>query len=132
MLLTTNHNIINTRAGGTQFPPNTFNTNEGISMATPEVKNKVKPDITVKEPSMYKVIYVNDEQTTMEFVVESLVEHFSYTPQLAVEKTNQVHVEGAASVAVLPYEIAEQKGIEVTLDARTAGYPLQIKIEPTN
>jgi ATP-dependent Clp protease adaptor protein ClpS len=101
-------------------------------MASPEVKNKVKPDITVKEPPMYKVIYVNDEQTTMEFVVESLVEHFSYTTQLAVEKTNQVHVEGAASVAVLPYEIAEQKGIEVTLNARTAGYPLQIKIEPTN
>ena len=101
-------------------------------MASPEVKNKVKPDITVKEPPMYKVIYVNDEQTTMEFVVESLVEHFSYTTQLAVEKTNQVHVEGAATVAVLPYEIAEQKGIEVTLDARTAGYPLQIKIEPTN
>jgi len=101
-------------------------------MATPEVKNKVKPDITVKEPPMYKVIYVNDEQTTMEFVVESLVEHFFYTTQLAVEKTNQVHVEGAAAVAVLPYEIAEQKGIEVTLDARTAGYPLQIKIEPTN
>jgi ATP-dependent Clp protease adaptor protein ClpS len=101
-------------------------------MASPEVKNKVKPDITVKEPPMYKVIYVNDEQTTMEFVVESLVEHFSYTTQLAVEKTNQVHVEGAAAVAVLPYEIAEQKGIEVTLDARTAGYPLQIKIEPTN
>lgn len=101
-------------------------------MASPEVKNKVKPDITVKEPPMYKVIYVNDEQTTMEFVVESLVEHFSYTTQLAVEKTNQVHVEGAAAVAVLPYEIAEQKGIEVTLNARTAGYPLQIKIEPTN
>ena len=101
-------------------------------MASPEVKNKVNPDIMVKEPPMYKVIYVNDEQTTMEFVVESLVEHFSYTTQLAVEKTNQVHVEGAAAVAVLPYEIAEQKGIEVTLDARTAGYPLQIKIEPTN
>lgn len=101
-------------------------------MASPEVKNKVKPDINVKEPSMYKVIYVNDESTAMEFVVESLIEHFSYTTQLAVEKTNQVHVEGAASVAVLPYEIAEQKGIEVTLDARTAGYPLQIKIEPSS
>jgi ATP-dependent Clp protease adapter protein ClpS len=29
----------------------------------------------------------------------------------------------------LPYEIAEQKGIEVTLDARSQGYPLQVKIE---
>lgn len=101
-------------------------------MAAPEVKNKIKPDIGVKEPLMYKVIYMNDEQTTMEFVVDSLMEHFAYTPQLAVEKTNQIHIDGASSVAVLPYEIAEQKGIEVTLDARTAGFPLQVKIEPTN
>ena len=101
-------------------------------MAAPEVKNKIKPDISVKEPSMYKVIYVNDDSTTMEFVVDSLVEHFDYTIQLAVEKTNQIHVDGSAGVAVLPYEMAEQKGIEVTLDARSAGYPLQVKIEPTN
>jgi hypothetical protein len=33
-------------------------------------------------------------------------------------------------VAVLPYEIAEQKGIEVTLSARSQSYPLQIKLEP--
>jgi ATP-dependent Clp protease adapter protein ClpS len=33
-------------------------------------------------------------------------------------------------VAVLPYEIAEQKGIEVTVQARNNNYPLQIKLEP--
>jgi ATP-dependent Clp protease adapter protein ClpS len=33
-------------------------------------------------------------------------------------------------VAVLPYEIAEQKGIEITVSARNSGYPLQIKLEP--
>jgi hypothetical protein len=32
-------------------------------------------------------------------------------------------------VAVLPYEIAEQKGIEVTLAARQQNYPLQVKLE---
>jgi ATP-dependent Clp protease adapter protein ClpS len=31
---------------------------------------------------------------------------------------------------VLPYELAEQKGIEVTVTARSAGYPLQVKLEP--
>jgi hypothetical protein len=30
---------------------------------------------------------------------------------------------------VLPYEIAEQRGIEVTLDARAQGYPLLVKVE---
>jgi len=33
-------------------------------------------------------------------------------------------------VAVLPYEVAEQKGIEVTVQARSRQYPLQIKLEP--
>jgi len=33
-------------------------------------------------------------------------------------------------VAVLPYEIAEQKGVEITLAARNSGYPLQIRLEP--
>jgi len=31
---------------------------------------------------------------------------------------------------VLPYEIAEQKGVEVTVSARSSGYPLMVKIEP--
>jgi ATP-dependent Clp protease adapter protein ClpS len=41
-----------------------------------------------------------------------------------------IHEEGAATVAVLPYEIAEQKGIEVTVSARAQDFPLQIKLEP--
>ena len=41
----------------------------------------------------------------------------------------KVHEEGSAVVAVLPYELAEQKGIEVTLLARNNGFPLQVKIE---
>ena len=56
-------------------------------MTQTQVKNKVKPDLLVKEPPMYKVIYVNDEETSMEFVVTSLVEYFDYTVQLANEKT---------------------------------------------
>jgi len=100
-------------------------------MAQTQVRNKAKPDVAVKEPPMYKVIYVNDEETSMEFVVTSLVEYFDYTVQLANEKTKEVHESGAAAVAVLPYEIAEQKGIEVTMNARTNGYPLIIKIEPS-
>ena len=44
--------------------------------------------------------------------------------------TEDIHNAGSAVVAVLPYEIAEQKGIEVTVDARTRDFPLQIKLEP--
>jgi ATP-dependent Clp protease adapter protein ClpS len=43
--------------------------------------------------------------------------------------TENFHQQGSAIVAVLPYEIAEQRGIEVTLDARSQGFPLQVKVE---
>jgi ATP-dependent Clp protease adaptor protein ClpS len=79
---------------------------------------------------MFKVIYLNDNQTTLEFVVESLIEYFNYTAETAEQITIDIHQTGAATVAVLPYEIAEQKGIEVTLSARSQSYPLQVKLEP--
>jgi ATP-dependent Clp protease adaptor protein ClpS len=66
----------------------------------------------------------------MEFVVSSLVEYFDYTAESAEQITVDIHDAGSAVVAVLPYEIAEQKGIEVTLQARSQSYPLQIKLEP--
>jgi ATP-dependent Clp protease adaptor protein ClpS len=90
---------------------------------------QVKPIIELKEPSMYKVIYINDSQTSMQFVVDSLIEYFGYGEMTAENVTEDIHVDGSAIVAVLPYEIAEQKGIEVTVDARSQGYPLQIKLE---
>lgn len=94
--------------------------------------SKIKVDHSIKEPPMFKVIYLNDNQTTMEFVIETLVEFFNYTPQTAQQITVDIHDQGSAVVAVLPYEVAEQKGIEVTVHARSNNYPLQIKLEPEN
>jgi ATP-dependent Clp protease adaptor protein ClpS len=94
--------------------------------------SKIKVDHSIKEPPMFKVIYLNDNQTTMEFVVETLIEFFNYTSSTAEQITVDIHAQGSAVVAVLPYEVAEQKGIEVTVHARTNNYPLQIKLEPEN
>jgi ATP-dependent Clp protease adaptor protein ClpS len=94
--------------------------------------SKVKVDHSIKEPPMFKVIYLNDNQTTMEFVIETLVEFFNYNEQTAQQITVDIHDQGSAVVAVLPYEVAEQKGIEVTVHARSNNYPLQIKLEPEN
>ena len=94
------------------------------------VDAKTRTVISLKEPPLFKVIYLNDERTAVEFVIGSLVEHFEYTPATAETITMDIHESGSAVVAVLPYEIAEQKGIEITVSARTEGYPLQIKLEP--
>ena len=95
-----------------------------------EARQKIKPNLTLQEPPLFRVIYLNDDVTSMEFVVSSLIEYFNYNPDTASTITQDIHEKGSAIVAVLPYEIAEQKGIEVTLDARNNGYPLQIKVEP--
>lgn len=98
-------------------------------MANTESKVKIKPNLALAEPPMFNVIYMNDDKTTMDFVVNSLITYFDYTNETAENITVGIHEKGSAVVAVLPYEIAEQKGIEVTLDARSQGYPLLVKIE---
>jgi len=91
---------------------------------------QVKINHELKEPPMFKIIYLNDNQTTMEFVIETLLSFFDYTADTALKITQDIHEAGSAVVAVLPYEVAEQKGIEVTVHARSNNYPLQIKLEP--
>lgn len=99
-------------------------------MPQSDTSTRIKPLEAVKEPPMYRVVYINDNQTTMEFVVESLIEFFDYTAETAEQITVDIHEEGSAVVAVLPFEIAEQKGVEVTVMARAQSYPLLIKLEP--
>jgi ATP-dependent Clp protease adaptor protein ClpS len=89
-----------------------------------------KTIIGLQEPPMFKIIYINDSQTTMEFVVDTLISFFNYTTETAFKITEDIHTDGSAVVAVLPYEVAEQKGIEVTVHARSNNFPLQIKLEP--
>lgn len=93
------------------------------------VRTRIEPKLNAVEPPQYRVIYINDEQTTQEFVVETLKVIFNYDEGAALALTMKVHEEGSAVVAVMPYEMAEQKGIEVTLLARNNGFPLQVKIE---
>lgn len=93
------------------------------------VRQRIEPKLNIPEPPNYRVIYINDEKTSMEFVIETLKVVFHYDEGAAHALTMQVHEEGSAVVAVLPYELAEQKGIEVTMLARNNGFPLQVKIE---
>lgn len=98
--------------------------------ADPKITAKIIPKEDIPEPVQYNVIYVNDEVTTMEFVIETLVVVFNYDHITAQDITQLIHEDGAAVVATLPYEMAEQKGVEVTLLARNNGFPLAVKLEP--
>jgi ATP-dependent Clp protease adaptor protein ClpS len=91
---------------------------------------KTRTRTTVKEPPQYRLIFMNDDVTTFEFVVETLVQMFDYEYDGAEALARQINEDGSGVVVVLPYELAEQKGIEVTLLARSHGFPLQVRIEP--
>jgi len=93
-------------------------------------KTRPIPALDLKEPPLYRVIYINDSVTTMEFVVQTLVEIFNHSPEEAQAVTAKIHEEGSGTAAILPYEMAEQKGVEVTQLARNNGFPLQVKLEP--
>jgi ATP-dependent Clp protease adaptor protein ClpS len=99
-------------------------------MAQADTLSQTKTNLGLAEPPMFKIIYLNDNATPMEFVIGTLVESFNYNEETAVQITQDIHNLGSAVVAVLPYEIAEQKGIEVTVQARNNNYPLQVKLEP--
>lgn len=92
-----------------------------------QIDEKIK--VTVTEPKRYKVIFLNDDKTPIEFVIDLLIAVFKHSEETAKQITLTVHNEGAAVVGVYTFEIAEQKGAEATNLARSAGFPLQIKID---
>lgn len=88
-----------------------------------------KIEIEITEPIKYKVVFVNDEQTPMEFVIEVLIEIYKHSPSVAENLTLTIHSEGSGIAGVYNYEIAEQKSIETVNLARANGFPLTIKVE---
>ena len=101
-----------------------------IDMSNTGTITKIQINQGLAEPPMFRIIYLNDNATPMEFVIETLIDSFEYSVETAEKITQDIHETGSAVVAVLPFEIAEQKGIEVTVQARSQNYPLQIKLEP--
>jgi ATP-dependent Clp protease adaptor protein ClpS len=96
---------------------------------TTEIETIQKIKIEVTPPSLWKVIFLNDDSTPMEFVIELLTTIFRHDEKSAKDLTLEIHNTGSAVVGVYSYEIAEQRGLEATQQSRTNGFPLQIQVE---
>jgi len=98
-----------------------------------EVEQEIRIDEKVrketKEPPKYKVIFLNDNHTPVEWVIEILVKLFKHSNETAEQLTLTIHNEGAGVVGIYSFEIAEQKTIEATDASRERGFPLKIKVE---
>jgi len=96
---------------------------------TTEVKHDEKIVVALQPPKMWKVVFLNDDATPMELVIELLTQIFKHDEVRAKEITLEIHNTGSGIAGVYTYEIAEQRGIEATNIARANGSPLRIQVE---
>ena len=92
-----------------------------------DVKERVRTE--KKEPAQFKVVLLNDDYTTMEFVIQVLEGVFQKGPAEAYQIMMHVHVNGRGIAGVYPWEVAETKAEAVIRLAREAGYPLKAVTE---
>jgi ATP-dependent Clp protease adaptor protein ClpS len=102
-----------------------------VSTGQDQTDGAVKEQIKVqkKEPALYKVVLLNDDYTTMEFVMRVLETVFQKSPAEAYRVMMQVHLNGRGIAGVYPWEVAETKVETLTSMARHAEYPLRAAIE---
>ena len=92
-----------------------------------DVVTKTKPK--TKKPSMYRVLLLNDDYTSMEFVIHVLERYFNKDQQEATQIMLHVHQKGIGVCGIYPFEIAETKVMQVTDLARKNQHPLQCTME---
>jgi len=88
-------------------------------------RDKVK----VSEPPLYKVLLLNDDYTSMDFVVSILEGVFQKSPAEATRIMLQVHNNGSGLCGIYPKGIAEAKLVAVDQRAKQEGFPLKCVME---
>ena len=90
---------------------------------------KERADIKTQEPKLYNVVLLNDDYTTMEFVLQILETLFQKSPAEAYLIMMHVHRNGRGLAGVYTFEVAETKADKVATLAAEAGFPLRAIIE---
>lgn len=90
---------------------------------------KDRAEIKNQEPKLYNVVLLNDDYTTMEFVLHILETLFQKSPAEAFRIMMHVHRNGRGLAGVYTWEVAETKADKVAVMASEAGFPLRATIE---
>lgn len=90
---------------------------------------KTRDETRTKEPSLYRVLLHNDDFTTMDFVVQVLVQVFQRSVAEATQLMLDVHHKGAGTAGVYTYDIAMSKVMQVHQLAEERRFPLRCTVE---
>ena len=96
-----------------------------------QTKRSLASKTKLKEfkPTLYKVILLNDDVTTMDFVVMVLCEIFNKELNQAVNLMMQIHKNGSAICGIYTKEIAQTKQSQTLSLAKANGFPLKCVIK---
>jgi ATP-dependent Clp protease adaptor protein ClpS len=102
-----------------------------MSAHQPEIEQEIVSDTNedLQEPPMYKVLLLNDDYTTMDFVVEILMYVFHKSIETATQIMLNVHRDGKGLCGVYTFDVAETKVLTVEALARERGFPLKCAME---
>jgi len=95
----------------------------------PRIEEEVSLSLDLAEPTKYKVLLHNDDYTTMEFVVDILMDIFHKSLVEAEQIMLHIHRVGKAVCGTYTYDIAQTKVYQVKKLARESGFPLLATLE---
>jgi len=93
------------------------------------VEHQLSEELSLKYPKKYNVFLLNDDYTSMEFVVEILMNVFHKNHTQAEAIMLEIHKKDKGLCGNYSYEIAETKVMQVTKKARDNGFPLKAIME---
>lgn len=97
-----------------------------VTQVAPKAVTKRK----LQRPRLYKVVLLNDDFTTQEFVALLLQHVFHHSEASAQAIMLNIHRTGAGIAGIYTHEVAETKVQQVLELAQQNEYPLQCTMEP--
>ncbi|MCT7909877.1 ATP-dependent Clp protease adapter ClpS [Arcobacter lacus] len=94
-----------------------------------EIEVELNDELDLQEPKKYNVFLLNDDYSTMDFVIDVLVRVFRKSTQDATEIMLNIHNNGKGLCGIYTHEIASTKVTQVKTMARERGFPLKAVME---
>jgi len=94
-----------------------------------ELEIELDSNLEVSEPKKYKVILLNDDYSTMDFVIDVLTNIFRKSVEEATQIMLNIHNNGRDVCGIYSHEIASTKVAQVKTLAREKGFPLKAIME---